>query len=111
VTVTFNMLREAALKLPSVADSRSYGTPSLMVGKTIIARLREDGETLVLKLDPFERDVLLETQPDAFFCHRSLPRVSARPRQPWKGQFRTYRDFAQAGVICRRTKATDRTLP
>lgn len=67
MTVTFNMLREAALKLPSVADSRSYGTPSLMVGKTIIARLREDGETLVLKLDPFERDVLLETQPEMLF--------------------------------------------
>lgn len=75
MTVTFNMLREAALKLPSVADSRSYGTPSLMVGKTIIARLREDGETLVLKLDPFERDVLLETQPEMLFLS---PIITAR---------------------------------
>ncbi len=45
----------------------SYGTPSLHVGKKLMARLREDGETLVLKVDPIHRASLFEREPDTFF--------------------------------------------
>jgi hypothetical protein len=78
MSVDFDMVRTAALKLPSVFEGTSYGTPCLRVGKTLIARLREDGETLVLKIDPMERDVLMEAEPDVFFTtdhYRGYPLV------------------------------------
>jgi hypothetical protein len=81
MTVTFDMVRQAALELPSVSEGTSYGTPCLRVGGTMIARLREDGETLVLKLDPMERDILMEAQPDVFFAtdhYRGYPIVLVR---------------------------------
>jgi hypothetical protein len=61
------MLRDAASDLPEIVEGTSYGTPGFRVGKTLFARLWEDGETLVLKVDPFERDILLEAEPDIFF--------------------------------------------
>lgn len=67
MAVTFDMIRDAALALPSVSEGTSYGTPALKAGKTLIARLNEDGETLVLKVDLMERDILLERAPDTFF--------------------------------------------
>jgi hypothetical protein len=75
------MIRDAALELPSVTESTSYGTPALKVGKTLIARLKEDGETLVLKVDLMERDSLLESAPDIFFLtdhYRGYPLVLVR---------------------------------
>ena len=81
MAVTFDMVREAALKLPSVSESTSYGTPCLRVGKTMICRLREDNETLVLKLDMMEREILMEAEPDVFFItdhYRGYPTVLVR---------------------------------
>ena len=81
MTLTFEAVRAAAQKLPSVCEGTSYGTPSLQIGKKMIARLREDGETLVLKVDSFERDILLETQPEIFFVtdhYRGYPLVLVR---------------------------------
>jgi hypothetical protein len=81
MAVTFDMIREAALKLPSVSESTSYGTPCLRVGKTMICRLREDNETLVLKLDMMEREILMEAEPDVFFItdhYRGYPTVLVR---------------------------------
>ena len=81
MAVTFEMVRDAALALPSVIESTSYGTPALKAGKTLIARLKEDGETLVLKVDLMERDILLETSPDIFFLtdhYRGYPLVLVR---------------------------------
>ena len=77
----FAEVREAALKLPSVSEGTSYGTPCLRVAKTLIARLWEDGETLVLKVDQMERDILMEAEPDIFFTtdhYRGYPLVLAR---------------------------------
>ena len=37
------------------------------MGRKFLSRLKEDGETLVLKIDPATRDALLERMPDAFF--------------------------------------------
>ena len=81
MAVTFDMVRAAALKLPSVSEGTSYGTACLRIGKTMICRLREDSETLVLKVDPMERDVLMEAEPDVFFTtdhYRGYPLVLVR---------------------------------
>jgi hypothetical protein len=81
MAVTFAMVRDAALTLPGVVEGVSYGTPALRVGKTLIARLREDGVTLVLKVDPFERDILLDSEPGIFFLtdhYRGHPWILVR---------------------------------
>jgi len=75
-----------ALKLPGVAEGTSYGTPALHVGKRFLARLKEDGETMAIKIDFADRDVLLEMKPDIFFLtdhYRPYPAVLVRlPRAP-----------------------------
>jgi hypothetical protein len=69
------------LALPGVEKSTSYGTPALKVGKKLLARLKEDGETLVLKLGFDERDMLTEAEPRTFFItehYRNYPYVLVR---------------------------------
>jgi hypothetical protein len=55
-------------QLPGVEVSISYGTPALKVGGKLIARLQENGETLVLlKVEDIERQMLMETRPSVFY--------------------------------------------
>ena len=79
--VTFQALREHALSLPGVEEGTSYGTPAFRVRGKFFIRLREDGESIVLKTDWFERDFLLESDPRAFFVtdhYRDYPMVLVR---------------------------------
>lgn len=65
--MTFDDVRAIALALPQVEEGTSYGTPAFRVRKRLIARLHQDGEALVVKVDPQEREALLATTPDVFF--------------------------------------------
>ena len=54
--------------LPGTAVGSSYGTPAIKAGKKLLARLQEDGETLVLlAVDDIEQRFLMETQPQVFY--------------------------------------------
>jgi hypothetical protein len=59
--------REIALSLPEAEEGKSYGTAAFRVGKKFFARLREDGETLVVRVDLDEREVLMQANPEAFY--------------------------------------------
>jgi hypothetical protein len=65
--INYTEVCQLALTFPGVSEGRAYGGPSLHVGRKFLGRLKEDGETLVLKIDPATRDALLERTPDAFF--------------------------------------------
>ena len=65
--VSFPEVSELAKALPGVIESTSYGTPALKVDGKLLARLKEDGETLVLRMDFVNRDLLLRAEPDLFF--------------------------------------------
>jgi hypothetical protein len=65
--MTWDEVREVALKWPGMADSRSYGTASLKVKGKFVARLREDGETVALRIDVLERQERMAADPAAFF--------------------------------------------
>ncbi len=65
--VTFETVREIALALPGVEEGTSYGTPAFRVRGKFFARLREDGETLVLKIGFDAREILLQTDAETFF--------------------------------------------
>ena len=79
--VTFETVREIAQALPGVEEGTSYGTPAFRVRGKFLARLREDGETLVVKCDYPERDFRMEIDPDAFFIsdhYRGYPMLLVR---------------------------------
>ena len=80
--MTFDDLRNIALLWPEVEDGASYGTPALKVRKKLLARLKEDGDSLVMPGVPFEeRDMLVESQPRVFYFtdhYRDYPMVLIR---------------------------------
>ena len=65
--MTFDEVLGIAAELPEVIESTSFGTPSLKVRKRMLARLREDGETLAIKVDILEREALLADPSGAYF--------------------------------------------
>jgi hypothetical protein len=78
---TWRRLCAAASKLPGVEEGTSYGTPSLHVRKKLLARLREDGETVAMRVEMSDRDVILEADPKAFFLtdhYRAYPWIVMR---------------------------------
>ncbi|MSP20949.1 MAG: MmcQ/YjbR family DNA-binding protein [Alphaproteobacteria bacterium] len=80
--MTFDDVRAIVSRWPGVEDSTSYGTPALKVKGKLIARLKEDGDTLVaLGVDFNEREALLEAQARVFYItdhYRDYPAVLVR---------------------------------
>jgi hypothetical protein len=79
--VTLATVRRLALAFPHVEEGISYGTPGFRVGKKFLARLWEDGETLVIKCGDDERDLRMKADPDTFFItdhYRGYPTVLVR---------------------------------
>jgi hypothetical protein len=67
IGVTWDELRQIALTYPGVEEATSYGTPAFRLRKKGLVRMREDNETLVMPIDEFERDLLLQAEPDTFY--------------------------------------------
>jgi len=65
--ITWQELCRKAAALPGVTQGSSYRTPALFVEKKLVARLKEDGDTVAIRVDLADRDVLLHADPDAFF--------------------------------------------
>jgi len=80
--MTFDEIRKIALAWPEVEDGTSYGTSALKVRKTMLVRLKEDGDSLVMPSVPSgEREMLVETQPKVFYFtdhYRDYPIVLIR---------------------------------
>ena len=80
--MTFEDVRKMALAWAEVEDGTSYGTPALKVRKKMLARLREDNDSLVISGVPLdEREMLVESQPKIFYFtdhYRDYPMVLIR---------------------------------
>ena len=80
--MTFDEVRKFALVWAEVEDGTSYGTPALKVRKKLLARLKEDGDSLVMPGVPRdEREMLVESQPKLFYFtdhYRDYPIVLIR---------------------------------
>ena len=77
----FAAARQVALAFPAVEEGVSYGTPAFRVRGKFMARLREDGETLVIKCGFEERDLRMQADPETFFItdhYRGYPTVLVR---------------------------------
>jgi hypothetical protein len=80
--MTFDKLTALLLSWPHVEASTSYGTPSFKVNGKLLTRLREDGDSLLIKGVPAdERAMLCETFPDLYYYtdhYRDYPMVLIR---------------------------------
>jgi len=65
--VSYARVQEIARELPGVEDSTSYETPALKVRGALLARLKDDCETLVLKTTFADRELLLSGRPDVIY--------------------------------------------
>jgi hypothetical protein len=80
-SVTLETVRELLRELPGVEEGPCYGTPGFRVRKKFLARIWEDGETLVVKCGDDERDFRMNADPATFFVtdhYRGYPTVLVR---------------------------------
>ncbi len=79
--ITWKQFCAYAARLPGVVEGTSYGTPALRVGKRFLARLKEDGDSVALRIDLADREVLLAADPVAFYLtdhYRPYPAILMR---------------------------------
>jgi hypothetical protein len=67
MAVKFEAVRKFALSLDDVEEVKSYGTPGFKVRGALLARLKEDGETLVVRMGFDERDEMIAAAPEIYF--------------------------------------------
>lgn len=61
-------VRAVALSLPATTEKPSYGMPGFRVRDKLFARIREEGDVIVVWCaDTVEKEALIAAQPDKFF--------------------------------------------
>jgi hypothetical protein len=65
--LTFKDVRKIALSLENVEEGTSYGTPAFKVDGKLLARLREDGESLVVGTTFEEREEMMAAEPETYY--------------------------------------------
>jgi hypothetical protein len=65
--VLFKDVRKLALALKNVEESASYGTPAFKVDGKLIARLKEDGESLFVATTFEEREEMMAAEPETYY--------------------------------------------
>lgn len=74
-------VRAMVRDLPGVVEAEAREVVSFTVRKKLFLRVMEDGRTLLLRTDPYEREHLLSTAPEVFHVDhwiREHPWVRAR---------------------------------
>jgi hypothetical protein len=67
VAVTFEIARRMALALDRAEEGKSYGTPGFKVGGVLFARLHQNLDALVVRMDFEQRAALMEADPETYF--------------------------------------------
>ena len=87
--MTFDDVRKLALTWPEVQDGTSYGTAALKVRNKLLARIKEnDNSLVVLGVPQEERAMLCENEPRVFYFtdhYRDYPTVLIRLSRAKRG--------------------------
>ncbi len=78
---TWDTVVELGLAMKNVEESTSYGTPSLKAKKKFLLRLKEDGDSIAIKIGFDEREMLMNANPEAFYLtdhYRPYPAMLIR---------------------------------
>ncbi len=65
--MTFEAVRKIALSLDNVEEGTSYGTPAFKVRGKLFARLHQDSESLVVRMDRDNRAELMTADPETYY--------------------------------------------
>ncbi|MBZ5535539.1 MAG: MmcQ/YjbR family DNA-binding protein [Acidobacteriia bacterium] len=65
--MTFETVRQIALSLEGVEEGTSYRTPAFRVRGELFARLREDPDSLVVRMDPEQREEMMAADPETYY--------------------------------------------
>jgi hypothetical protein len=79
--LSLSAIRRAVIALPGIEEGTSYGTPAWRHKGRLLARLHQDGKSIVLKVGNQTRDHLLQADPETFFVtdhYAGYPMVLAR---------------------------------
>ena len=74
-------LKQIAFSFAGVEEGTSYGTLAYRVSKKLICRMKEDGESLAIRMEFGEREILVEGEPETFYFtehYRNYPMVLVR---------------------------------
>jgi hypothetical protein len=89
--VTYDTVRRIGLTFPHVQEGTSYGTPALKVKGKLFVRLREDPDSLVVRM-PFEqREGMLADDPETYYLtdhYRPYPWMLVRLSKVREGALR-----------------------
>jgi len=67
MAVSFDTVRKIALALDGVEDGTSYGTAALKVRGALFLRLKEGGDSLVVRTDFDHREALIAEDPGVYY--------------------------------------------
>jgi hypothetical protein len=79
--LSLTTIRRTVSTMPEVEEGTSYGTPAWRHRGKLLARLHQDGQSIVLKVGNETRDHLLQADPQTFFVtdhYIGYPTVLAR---------------------------------
>jgi len=92
--MTKEEMRRICLSFPGVTEGTSYGSPSFLVNKKFLTRLRdEDNSVVLLEVGFDEREMLMEAEPATFHFtphYKDYPSVLARLECIDPGAFRNF---------------------
>ena len=101
--MTFEDLTKTLLSWPLVEAATTHGTPSFKVKGKLLTRLREDGDSLLIKgVEPDERDMLCEAFPDLYYFtdhYRDYPMVLIRLSRADAATVTTMLDRTYQGLL------------
>jgi len=87
--LTFEQVCASASELPGIEPGMCYGTPALRVKGKFLLRLKEDGETVAIKIPMDVREFLLKADPKVFYItdhYRDYPAILFRLSAIRRGQ-------------------------
>jgi hypothetical protein len=64
---TYDTVLEIARSIGDLEEGTSYGTPALKLKKKFLLRLKEDGESIAIRIGFDEREILMQSDPDTFY--------------------------------------------
>jgi hypothetical protein len=77
----FDVICEPLFALKGIKKSTSYGTPAIKFKDKLLVRLKEDNTSIVIIVNPEDRDLLLRDKPEVYFLtdhYLNYPSILAR---------------------------------
>ena len=106
--MTFAAARKILVSFPGVREGPCYGTPGFRVRAKFLARVWEDGETLVVRCGDDERDFRMQADPKTYFItdhYRGYPTVLVRLPRVRPVELRSLIDVAWRRIAPKRLLA------